>query len=342
MVSRHPSGSPGPERVAVVVSGMHRSGTSALTRVISLLGVGLPRQLIEGREGDNVPGFWEGRAVVDLNEDILASAGSWWGGWQRVDPDALPDRSAVVARIRTLLRNEFEPGGLVVIKDPRLSRLLPLWQEALALERFRAVHAIAVRSPAEVASSINRRNGLGDRASALSWLGHTLDAEQSTRDQPRVFVSSARLIGDWRWELTRLSEGLGIAWPRRYDEVAGAVDQFIEPSLQHRSGELLPSVEPVHEIFKRWCVDEVRPTDQKELDAWREALEELRNLPSPTALIARRRQEALADYPGGRGRGLRNRRLWPKIEHEAYDLEADHDWPAFARVFHAMTGGALG
>ena len=54
----------GRPRTAILVSGMHRSGTSAITRVVSLLGAGLPCDIIDARR-DNERGFWEGRAVVD-------------------------------------------------------------------------------------------------------------------------------------------------------------------------------------------------------------------------------------------------------------------------------------
>ena len=42
---------------------MHRSGTSALTRALSLAGFALPRRLLSGTE-DNLEGFWEPSCVV--------------------------------------------------------------------------------------------------------------------------------------------------------------------------------------------------------------------------------------------------------------------------------------
>ena len=60
---------PEPARVAIVVVGMHRSGTSAVTRVLSLLGAALPKNLLGAGKG-NEEGHWEpSRLVVahDLN-----------------------------------------------------------------------------------------------------------------------------------------------------------------------------------------------------------------------------------------------------------------------------------
>jgi len=43
----------------IIVAGMHRSGTSATTRVINLLGADIASNLVAGIPGDNDRGFWE-------------------------------------------------------------------------------------------------------------------------------------------------------------------------------------------------------------------------------------------------------------------------------------------
>ncbi len=62
-------------RTAIVVLGMQRSGTSALTRVLSLLGASLPRNLVAPGLG-NETGHWEPAAAIRLNDEMLAHAGS--------------------------------------------------------------------------------------------------------------------------------------------------------------------------------------------------------------------------------------------------------------------------
>ena len=66
---------------AILVTGMHRSGTSAVTRVLGLLGCTLPRVVTDSAP-DNERGFWENPAIRDLNDRILASAGSAWDDWE--------------------------------------------------------------------------------------------------------------------------------------------------------------------------------------------------------------------------------------------------------------------
>ena len=55
----------------VVVLGMHRSGTSAITRGLEVLGVNLGDNLYPAAI-DNPKGFWEDNDFLGINEELLA------------------------------------------------------------------------------------------------------------------------------------------------------------------------------------------------------------------------------------------------------------------------------
>lgn len=324
----------GRRRTAVLVSGMHRSGTSVMTRLISLLGAALPGDLVPGRRHDNVRGFFEGRAVVDVDDTALGLLGSWWGGWQQVEPDDLLGRAQVVAGARDLVREDFEGAETVVIKDPRISRLLPLWQQVLTAEGFRCVHVVAVRSPAAVVASLERRNHLSSRAGVLSWLAHSLDAEQHTREESRVFVSFERLLEDWRREASRMSAALGVDWSSRPDDIAGEVEEFIEPGLVHGAdpdGSTGPvrAVRPVYDVLRRWSADDVRGGDAELLEQWRRTVAPVRAPSSAVALVARERQQAISTRGGAPEPVPRKR--WTRIQNRGFNAEADVAWAWFER-----------
>ena len=62
------TGSPLPQRICLLVLGMHRSGTSAMTRVISLLGADLPKTLLgegHGNEAERLALLLAHRDVVE-------------------------------------------------------------------------------------------------------------------------------------------------------------------------------------------------------------------------------------------------------------------------------------
>ncbi len=143
----------------VVVLGMHRSGTSAATRLVNVLGPATcpPDAMVRGPWNPN--GHFESRALMHLNNALLAQMGrTWW-----YPPPAGPDYDAVAARITTTTaqaRRVFRRVHRVtpwVWKDPRTSVLVPFWRDALG-PHLAAV--VVVRNPLEVAHSLRRRHGV--------------------------------------------------------------------------------------------------------------------------------------------------------------------------------------
>ena len=66
-----------PKKRAVVVLGMHRSGTSAVSRFINMLGFELGEHLMAPRK-DNPKGFWENEEIVRHNEELMSSTSMRW------------------------------------------------------------------------------------------------------------------------------------------------------------------------------------------------------------------------------------------------------------------------
>ncbi len=68
-----------------IVLGMHRSGTSMLTRLINLAGAYVgPEHLLLAPHEENPKGFWERRDTIMVNEAILQLHGCAWysaAGW---------------------------------------------------------------------------------------------------------------------------------------------------------------------------------------------------------------------------------------------------------------------
>src|SRR5687767_14787797 len=117
---------------AIVLLGMHRSGTSATTRVISLLGAHLPNNLMPAA-ADNETGFWESHDIAVLNEEILASAGLSWDSFSAFPQSwyASDSVQGFAQRALALLHRDFSQSPLFVLKDPRFCRLIPFWRDVL-------------------------------------------------------------------------------------------------------------------------------------------------------------------------------------------------------------------
>jgi hypothetical protein len=141
----------------VLVVGMHRSGTSAVTGALGALGLELVRTDDRVFWPESNPEHWESLSLGLHNEDILARFGGGWDGppdleegWERrlEIADAADPTDLLVAA--------FPDPGPKVFKDPRLCLLLPYWRNLLP-DPIAAV--LVWRSPIAVARSLERRDG---------------------------------------------------------------------------------------------------------------------------------------------------------------------------------------
>jgi hypothetical protein len=221
-------GGPAPP-VILFVLGMGRSGTSALTRVLSLCGATLPVGML-GADKGNPRGYWEPRAALQLNERFLYRHGStFFDPTMRVqDEDGVRDdeRAEFVMRIERYLRT-LPKAPVVLIKDLHVSVLSGMWFEAARRAGFDVATVIALRHPREVSGSLAKLIGASPELSAALWLKYNLLAELGTRDVPRVYVEYGRFLQDWRREIRRVSALL----PLELDAADG-VDEFLEPDLR--------------------------------------------------------------------------------------------------------------
>jgi hypothetical protein len=138
--------------LSVFVLGMHRSGTSAATRLVNLLGLRAPVQedLLPADEG-NPTGYWESSSLVAFNDKLLEAVGSdmscplaFSPGWER-DPrlDAFyPEAAKLFARVF--------PAPPWVFKDPRNCLTFAFWVRALAIQ---PVAILMLRNPCEIVAS---------------------------------------------------------------------------------------------------------------------------------------------------------------------------------------------
>lgn len=214
------------------VLGMGRSGTSALTRVLSLCGAALPTGMM-GADNGNPRGYWEPRAALFINRAILDRHDSaWWDPSLRLleDGEFTPEETAAgIAQIGAFL-NRLPAAPVVVIKELTIGVLADMWFEAARRAGYDISAVIAVRHPQEVVASLAAAVKASPELTTALWLKGNLLAERQTRGLPRAVVEYANLLEDWRREMARISAALSIDLTPT-DE--GAIDEFLAPEL-HR------------------------------------------------------------------------------------------------------------
>lgn len=224
------------DRRALLVLGMHRSGTSALTRVLNLLGVQLGEDLLPAHR-DNEAGFWEHREIVLLHDELLHALGSSWKDPAPIPAAALTGDIArpFRERLEAIVERDFAGVPHFGLKDPRLCRLLPLWLPMLDGLGYRTGCALIARHPDEVAASLAKRDGMPDDTARVLWMTHTIDAERESRGVPRAFLTYDGILDDWRTEVRRLAAALSLDWEEAIDKAGDGIDAFLRPGLRHHA-----------------------------------------------------------------------------------------------------------
>jgi hypothetical protein len=146
------------------------------------------------------------------------------------------------ATLTSLVRDMFANTAVVAVKDPRSSRVVPLWLDVATQAEAQPGALLVIRHPNEVAGSLHKRDGLSRARAHMLWMTYLLEAERATRGQPRAFVSYEALLADWRSELGRIEARLAMALPVTA-AVAGEIDEFLDASL--RNHQAVQDDEPV-------------------------------------------------------------------------------------------------
>jgi hypothetical protein len=107
----------------------------------------------------------------------------------------------------------------------------PLFEEAEW--SIRAV--LPLRSPLEVARSLNRRDGISVCWGCLLWLRHVLNAEAETRAIPRAVLDWSRFLDGKGEALARVTERLDLTWPNRGETAFADIDKFVLPGLRRHT-----------------------------------------------------------------------------------------------------------
>jgi len=221
-------------RRAILILGMHRSGTSALTKVLQLCGLDLPADLLPGFP-DNDRGFFEPRKVIGLHDAMLEALGSSWDDLGGIPTARLvgPETADYRRRLLEALREDLGQSRQFVIKDPRLCRLMPLWRLILAEFGAQPSCVLVIRNPLDIAASLEARNKFPTAKSLVLWVRHFLDSERHTRDLPRTFTSYDALLDNWKATVRRIERDLLVDLSVRGAEAETQIREFLEPALRH-------------------------------------------------------------------------------------------------------------
>ena len=212
----------------IFVLGAGRSGTSAMARIVNLLGVPMcVEQDLLGPGPSNKKGFWESRTITLVDGLLLAMVDGAWHCPQ--EPQEIVDTATpeVFSTCAALFRDLHSTAAWVV-KDPRLSVTMPFWRKALGV---RPVIVLAVRPPGEVARSVNLQMGLNLTHGYALWERCVRYALHASEGLPTIVAHTREVFGalhEWCDQTAAFLRLQGFA-PTGADH--DRLDEFVDRSL---------------------------------------------------------------------------------------------------------------
>ncbi len=242
--------------VAVVcIAGMHRSGTSMLTKLLQVCGLYL------GEEDELMPpnsfnpvGYWENTEFVAINDALLSH---YHGAWDLPTPpgesfDLRQVPEHLSERARKLLEG-FEGRTFWGWKDPRNSLTLSFWRQLIPELKI----IICLRNPLDVARSLGNRDHFPAGFSFDLWHAYNQRVLNTARPEQRLISKYEVYFINPQDELKRVLKFVGL--PESKETIQSAC-VAVMPSLRHSQNtteNLIAEGAPsrVSELYAKMCLE---------------------------------------------------------------------------------------
>ena len=243
-------------RKVLIVLGMHRSGTSALTGVLQNQGIktGIT---VNGKGAENMKGFFENTKIQKLNKKIFKDCKVKWDSYTKV----LKPKKKFLEQGKKIIELEFKNSNLFVIKDPRICLLIPFWGKVFEQLDIEVKIINIIRNPLEVAESLKKRNGFLKEKSLMLWLYYVLEAEYHSRKFHRILITFNELINNHAKVLNRIFKKFNL-------NIQYANNEFLDKNLKHHNFKIGNNL--ACEVYNQL----LQETDDNKLN---KALNEIRN-----------------------------------------------------------------
>jgi hypothetical protein len=205
----------------IIVLGMHRSGTSMVSGIISKLEINLGKDMINLAK-DNPRGHFENKWFVKMNDKILALAGGTWEIPPKKEKiNELKQNKKLMKEIKKLVTSQ--ESSLWGWKDPRTVLTLNLYLPYLKNPHF----IVCYRDKRAIAKSLNKRNGFSiDKGINLcNTYNKRLTILLKNKKIPKLELNYENFFVNEKKEIDKISKFLGIK--------KGGEISLVEKKLKH-------------------------------------------------------------------------------------------------------------
>lgn len=225
----------------ILVTGMHRSGTSLVAMTMEALGVPFgDHAAFYSADQWNARGYFERRDVMDINSRMITGFGRTRSRLAALAGQVVylsePKSDKIVARgpryadeMRSI-RDETADGA---IKDPRLCLTWSAWADVVDIDSC----IVCIRHPFEVADSLRRRQHIPMRVGLRFWRYH-VQALRSRTPEKMIVVDLDSLMVNPKPELEMLVGDLDLGLD--LDEAISRFRATYTPGMAKTLGERPP------------------------------------------------------------------------------------------------------
>jgi hypothetical protein len=228
-------------RPIVLVLGMHRSGTSLCSHLLSALGLDMTDNIAAPGSAsvtpDNPRGHWERWEIVEFHDRILglfnrdyyerfhdfALPVAWWA-----DPRVVQIRREIVAFLEERIGD-----GYFGFKDPRTVRLMPMWHQVFNELKLTPKIVLCLRNPAQIGRSLSAREGLDPEIGEYRWLVHMIDFYRYTNKYDFITVEYEQWFSNPPVNLEKLQKFLDLPWQQSEADLSSVLSGIIDPAARH-------------------------------------------------------------------------------------------------------------
>ena len=206
----------------VIITGMHRSGTSMVAGLLQKCGLYLGDNLLKNLS-DNPKGHYEDRNFMRINAEILEANNGAWG----IPPKKIIDVPGKLQNQMRAFVNMWPGDRIVGWKDPRACLTLQLWKKYIEPEELRVV--LVLRPIQEIALSLKKRNKFSIPKGLSLAKFYLKKAYENLGELTYIETRYREYFRDWRSELGKITAFLGLKIPAN----SYGIEEFIDPGLWH-------------------------------------------------------------------------------------------------------------
>jgi hypothetical protein len=244
-------------RPIVLVVGMHRSGTSLCSHILSALGVDMADKIAgpgnASVTADNPRGHWERWEIVAFHDRILGLFNrDYWGRFHDfalpvawwADPRVAQIRREIVAFLEKRMGD-----GYFGLKDPRMVRLMPVWHQIFNELKLAPKVVLCLRNPAQVARSLHARDGVDPKIGEYRWLIHLVDFFRYAHSFDFCTVEYEEWFSDPSANFEKLQRFVDLQWQQSESDLALVLSGIIDPAARHDGAYRLEASQPLVRTF---------------------------------------------------------------------------------------------